>query len=141
MTTAQPILDAESLIRFVPAHSMSRNGTIGSGVFTLRRLPSGEDEDYVSLMRSGYQGYQPSPDSAPLKLALGYLEMKAGECRGLQCPVDYALALEPKPTKKFPAHAGLKVFHQGELVRGSYTDEGYRDLLISIRKISSYHPF
>ncbi len=54
MTTAQPILDAESLIRFVPAHSMSRNGTIGSGVFTLRRLPSGEDEDYVSLMRKDY---------------------------------------------------------------------------------------
>ncbi|MCD8388347.1 MAG: hypothetical protein LUD17_15920 [Bacteroidales bacterium] len=92
-------------------------------------------------MRRDFKGYQPSRNASPIKCAQGYTVMNAGECRALQCPDSYALALEPKPTKKYPAHAGMYVFHNGDVVKGEYLDRGYQELLKMIVNISSYHPF
>lgn len=136
-----PVTDEEILIRFITDRHISPQGRVAGSAFALRCFPSGIDEDYVSVMRKDFQGFQPSRNTSPLKNPKGFLSFKAGECRSLSDPKNIALQIEPKPSERFPAHAGIYFFLQGKVVVGECLDPTYRFFLEDLAEICYFHDF
>ncbi|MCC8113922.1 MAG: hypothetical protein LIP03_07985 [Bacteroidales bacterium] len=133
----RPINDSEDIVRFLRPKHLTRQGHPMVNAFILRKLPSGIDEDYASVMRYGYQGYYPSIATCPLKNAIGFLQFNAGRFRELETPTSLSATIVPKPTASYPSHAGLYVYLNGTIVKGECVDNNYRRLLQKIIDIST----
>ncbi|MCD8385937.1 MAG: hypothetical protein LUD17_03485 [Bacteroidales bacterium] len=135
------IEDNETLIRYIKPIHLSRGGKVSNEALLLRRLPSGIDENYLSLMRKGYRDYIPSLQVSPIKSPAGYLSFLAIECRNAEKPATIKVELLPKPTKGFPAHAGLYVYQKDKVVTGICYDEDYLSFIDSLLDSCTFTKF
>lgn len=137
--------DHETLARVIFAPSMLMGDSIAPSAFNLVRLPSGKDEDYVSvnridnciLRRECVANIRPRTEGDSV---CGYAEMTAGRVRKVKTE-SISVSVMPKPSKNNRFHAGIFYTQDCQLIKGHCTSVEFLIVTTMLAKLSVYRAF
>lgn len=134
---SKPIEDEEEVARIIYSPSYIDNNKVAPTAFRCEYMPSGRAEDYISVLRKNKE-YNLEKQSRgmrarnPHDTRYGYALLKVKNIIDLNNTIGQTIRLEPRPTNKYPNHAGIFIYINNNKVTA---DTGITPELMYIQKL------